>query len=61
MFTETGVEEVNIEDESELGLEEERVTCPIHGGFAEIQVLILFFLTSTKHGEEDLAFFPSKQ
>jgi hypothetical protein len=68
VFPETGVVDVQSEDEpglssyrnSELGLEDERVvTCPIWGGFAEILVVTLFFLTLTEHGgSEDFECFP---
>ena len=62
VLPETGVVDVQNEDEaelssyrnSELGLEEERVACPISGGgFAEILVDILFFRTLTEPGSED--------
>ena len=53
--------EVQIEEEaglssnrnSELGLDEERVPCTNMGGFAEILVVILFFLTLTEHWSSD--------
>lgn len=55
VFPEIGVVDVQIEDDaelsshrnSELGLEDERVACPIRGGLAEILVVTLFFLTLT--------------
>lgn len=60
---------MHIEDEaelssyrnSELGLEEERVACPIWGGFAEILVVTLFFLIFTGHGSEDLERVPTSE
>lgn len=60
MFPDIGVVEVQIDEEaelsskrtSELGLEDERVTCPI-GGLAEILVVILFFLTFTELCSKD--------
>lgn len=69
MFPETGVVEVQNEDEaelssyrnSELGLEDERVACPICGGFAEILVVILFFLTFTEDGSEDFERLPTRE
>lgn len=59
MFPDIGVVDVQIEDDaelssyrnSELGLDDERVACPIWGGgLAEILVVTLFFLTLTEHG-----------
>ncbi|KAJ8448822.1 hypothetical protein Cgig2_011443 [Carnegiea gigantea] len=58
---ETGVVEVHREEEaglssnrnSELGLDAERVPCPNMGGFAEILVVILFFLTLTERWSSD--------
>lgn len=69
MLPETGVVEVQIEDEtelssyrnSELGLEDERVACPICRGLAEILVVTLFFLTLTEHGSEDFERFPTRE
>lgn len=66
VLPETGVVDVQIEGEpelpsyrnSELGLEDERVTCPTCGGLAEILVLTLFLLTFTEHGSEDLERLP---
>lgn len=69
MFPETGVVAVQIEDEaelsslqnSELGLDDERITWPVGGGFAEILVVTLFFLTLTEHGSEDLERVPTRE
>jgi len=60
VFPDIGVVDVQIEDDaelssyrnSELGLEDERVACPTRGGLAETLVVMLFFLTLTKHGLE---------
>lgn len=42
---------------SELGLEDERVTWPNGGGFAEILVVTLFLLTLTEHSSDDFERF----
>ena len=69
VFPDTGVVDVQIEDDaelspnrnSELGLEDERVTCPTRGGFAEILVVTLFLLTLTEHGLEDFERLPNRE
>jgi hypothetical protein len=61
VFPDIGVVDVQIEDDaelssyrnSELGLDDERVACPMWGGgLAEILVVTLFFLILTEHGLE---------
>jgi hypothetical protein len=60
VFPDIGVVDVQIDEEaelsskrnSELGLEDERVLCPI-GGLAEILAVTVFFLTFTKLCSED--------
>lgn len=66
-----GVADVQIEDEaellsylnSELGLEDDRVAtaAAAKGGFAEILVVMLFFLTLTELGSDNLDLLPLKE